>query len=764
MANNGNSNSSSALHERWFSPVGFTIALVAGLVVCFPGVMGGWEAFFYRDHGVLAFPSLYHFRAAIIEGEFPLWNPLSNCGAPFAAQWGPMVYYPGLVPFLALPQPQGMGWFCMAHLIAAGLGMYWLARQWTGQPMAASLAGWWYVFNGATFSCIMWPNYLVALAGMPWVVWSVERAWERGGRYCAWAGVFAALQVLSGVPEVIALTWLAVGVFVVVAIWKSPGLRGRMVLRVAGVIFLAAGLTAVQWMPFLELLAHSHRVGGAIVSKWAMPTWGLAHLVLPLYHCFETPEGVFYQHGQNFLSSYYPGVLTVVLGVWALWWGRNKRVVVLASITLVAYWLAMGDAGGLYAGLKKVFPFLEIVRFPVKFVLLPAFLLPLLAAQGLMLVLKGGEQTRSEWLPRAIGTLVLVAALLMLLVAMAAKYPMTYDQPDVTRENAWWRLLWLGAGLAGLLWVTHPRWGRWMMPGLMVVCLADVWTHTPRQNPTLPIRLPDLSVGLFEPGFWRLSQKTDPPRHGEGRIFITAEAEQSLLHSSSGDLRERWFERRTAQWSHLNLLERIPKVNGSSTLQIREQRAVEDLFYVVHTNQPPEGLLNFLGVTYRTAPGFINRFEPRSGALPLITAGQKPVFLPRTNFPTCLASKDFNPAAMVYFPEEMRGQITVTQAVPARVEVREIRAHRLRFIVEAPAAAMVVVAQSYYPCWRAQVDGAVVPLWSANHAFQALAVPAGKHEVELHYHDRWFFVGLACSLLTLAVWVLWTWRKTGKAR
>lgn len=763
MANHGNLNSSSALHERWFSPVGFTAALIAGLVVCFPGVMGGWEAFFYRDHGVLAFPSLYHLRAAIMEGEFPLWNPLSNCGAPFAAQWGPMVYYPGLWPFLALPQPQGMGWFCMVHLIAAGVGMYWLARQWTSHAWAASLAGWWYVFNGATFSCIMWPNYLVALAGMPWVVWSVERAWERGGRSCTCAGIIAALQVLSGVPELIALTWLTVGVFAVVAIWQSPELRRRMVLRVAGVIVLAAGLTVVQWLPFLELLAHSHRAGGTIVSKWAMPTWGLAHLVLPLYHAFETPEGVFYQHGQHFLSSYYAGILPVVLGVWALWWGRNKRVMVLAAITLVAYWLAMGDAGGLYAALKKLFPFLEIVRFPVKFVLLPAFLLPLLAVQGLMVLFNSGEQCRKEWLPRAIISLVVVAALLMLLVTLAARYPLTYDQPDVTRRNAWWRLLWLGAGLAGLLWMTHPRWGRWMLAGLMVVCLADVWTHAPRQNPTLPIRLPDLKAGLFEPGFWRLSQKSQPPRHGEGRIFITAEAEQSLLHASSGDLRERWFERRTAQWSHLNLLERIPKVNGSSTLQIREQRAVEDLFYVVHTNRAPEGLLNFLGVTYRTAPGFINRFEPRRGALPLITAGQKPVFLPRTNFPACLASKDFNPATMVYFPEEMRGQITVTQAVPARVEVREVRAHRLRFTVEAPAAAMVVVAQSYYPCWRARVDGATVPLWRANHAFQALAVNAGKHDVELCYQDRWFFVGLACSLLTLAALVFWTWRKAGKA-
>ncbi|MCX8156297.1 MAG: YfhO family protein [Verrucomicrobiae bacterium] len=744
---------------RWLSPGWFALWLLAGLGVCFPGVLGGWEAFFYRDHGVLAYPSLHHLKASLAEGEFPLWNPLSNCGAPFAAQWGPMVYYPGLWPFLALPLPQGLGWFCLAHLIWAGLGMYVLARQWTGHPVAASLAGWWFVFNGATFACLMWPNYVAALAWMPWVLWSAERAWQEGGRCTLLAGGLAALQLLTGVPELIGLTWLAVLLLAALALLEASGSRASILRRVGGIIALAAGLAAVQLLPFFELLAHSHRAAGGIVTKWTMPVWGLANFILPLFHCFETPEGIFYQHGQNFLSSYYPGVLTVAMAAWAVIWARNRRVAALAGLAALACWLAMGDAGGLYALLKWLFPPLEVLRFPVKFVLLTTLLLPLLAAFAVARLPAEGSAARPVWTGRAVGTFILVAALLLILMAMAAKYPMQYEQPEVVRSNAWGRLLWLGAGLAAVLGLTHTRWGRLAVPALMMLSLADLLSHAPRQNPTLPLRLADLPVGLFEPGFWKLAQKTEPLRFGEGRIFITDEAERALLHARTGDLRERWLERRTAQWSHLNLLERLPKVNGSSTLQIREQRAVEDLFYKVHTNQAPAPLLDFLGVKYNTAPGVVNYFVGRSNALPLITAGQRPVFVPQTNLLTRLAAADFNPAAVVYFPEELRPQITVTQAASVQVTVRQIRAHRLACEVESPSPALVVVAQSYYPRWRAQVDGQTVPLWRGNYAFQALAVPPGKHQVELRYVDRWFYVGLSLSAVSLLLlgWLYMNW-------
>ena len=61
------------------------------------------------------------------------------------------------------------------------------------------------------------------------------------------------------------------------------------------------------------------------------------------------------------------------------------------------------------------------------------------------------------------------------------------------------------------------------------------------------------------------------------------------------------------------------------------------------------------------------------------------------------------------------------------------------------------MAQTYYPAWRAFVDGARTPLWRANHAFQALEVPAGTHRVRLVYVDTRFRLGAVVSAATFLI-------------
>ena len=78
--------------------------------------------------------------------------------------------------------------------------------------------------------------------------------------------------------------------------------------------------------------------------------------------------------------------------------------------------------------------------------------------------------------------------------------------------------------------------------------------------------------------------------------------------------------------------------------------------------------------------------------------------------------------------------------------------------VEAREPCLVVIAQSYYPCWHAYVDGQSVPLLRANVAFQALQVPAGRHTVRVVYDDHAFRIGAVISGLALlgcmAGWIL----------
>jgi hypothetical protein len=65
----------------------------------------------------------------------------------------------------------------------------------------------------------------------------------------------------------------------------------------------------------------------------------------------------------------------------------------------------------------------------------------------------------------------------------------------------------------------------------------------------------------------------------------------------------------------------------------------------------------------------------------------------------------------------------------ARVVSHEFGLQKAKVIVESPRPAMVVISQAYYHNWKAHVDGLPTRLWRANYAFQAVEVPAGRHEI-----------------------------------
>jgi uncharacterized membrane protein YfhO len=71
-----------------------------------------------------------------------------------------------------------------------------------------------------------------------------------------------------------------------------------------------------------------------------------------------------------------------------------------------------------------------------------------------------------------------------------------------------------------------------------------------------------------------------------------------------------------------------------------------------------------------------------------------------------------------------------------------------------------VLTDQEYPGWSVTVNGARAPVLRANHAFRAVAVPAGESVVVWTYRPLSLWVGAIVSLVTLGVVVasLWWWR------
>ena len=718
--------------------------LGALVLAAFPQVVLGLQTFVIRDYGFFAYPLACFQRESFWRGELPLWNPYSNCGVPFLAQWNTMPLYPPALIYLLLPLEWSLGMFCLLHLVLAGMGSYFLARRWTGDTCAAGLAGVIFAFNGLSLNLLMWPSHIATLSWMPWVVLATERARQEGGRAIAVAALVGALQMLAGGPETILLTWVLV-LGLAIADWmrspSPPVPRRSSVLRLATVVLLVAGLAAAQLLPFLDLAMHSQRGQDYADTRWSMPSWGWGSFLVPRLFGSVWGKGVFFQYDQAWTSSYYLGVGALLLACLAAWWPRERRYVVLSLAAGLALLLSFGEHTFVYRWARVVVPQISMMTYPVKFVLVLAFAVPLLA--GFAFAQLRPAQEGAKPIPEQ-RVLALGGVLLLLMAAIlvwAWRFPFPTDDFPATLRNGAGRAACLVAAVILLVWVArtaNPAHRQMLSLALVALFWLDVWTHVPPQNPTVP-------PWVYQPGLARAKLAMNPqPELGGTRAMVSPAAEMGFRGIITSDPRENFLAKRLGYFANCNLLDAVPKVNGFFSLYPHECGELSATLYG-STNRYLETLADFMCVSQITAPGPTVEWQRRQTFMPLITAGQAPIFLDDTNALRALLRPGFNPRTAVILPPEAKGRITATNSAVTRVTPGQFTATRVNIEVDAPAPSLLVIAQTYYHPWRAYVDDRPTPLLRANYAFQAVETPAGHHRVRLAYEDHAFYLGIAIS-------------------
>ena len=745
--------------DAWLTPWRFAALLALLIAACFPNVISGLETFYYRDFGVFGYPLAVFHKEAFWRGEIPLWNPYNDCGLPFLAQWNTLTLYPLSLIYLLLPLPWSLDIFCLAHLFLAGMGMYFLAHRWTGSRLAAALGGVAFAYNGLTWHSLMWPNDIAALGWMPWVVLAADGAWREGGRRIVLAALAGAMQMLCGAPEVILITWFIVGAFWLAQFFTCVTPRTRLVLRAAVVGALVAALASAQLLPFLDLLAHSHRDSSYSDSQWAMPATGWANYLVPLFHTTLASRGVYMQHDQYWAGSYFAGVGVVALALLAVWRARHGRVWLLAALTLFSLVMALGNHGFVYTVLRKILPQLGFMRFPIKFVMLASFALPLLAAHGLAWIrsLDAGRWTVESKKLRSIGVVLL--GLIAVILFLAWEFPQTGDNVKLTLLNGLRSGVFLAAilGCVALLQrATDMRRQVILCAVLLVLLWMDVFTHVPALSPTVVPKVfeaGDVRQYLVENKFLRSDAQL---RFGESRAMESLAALRKMYFGGQEDPVTDVLGRREQLYDDLNLLDRIPKLDGFYSLYLREMNTVVTELYVA-TNDVSH-LKDFLGISHENQSTNLMDWNERKSYAPLVTGGQRPVFLDDDDTLDFLFAPNFDGRQVVALPAEAKSAVHATNRADLKIISEAVSAERLDLQVAASAPAMVVVAQAWFHPWHAYVDGQRTSLWRANYAFQALEVPAGVHRVELAYEDRRFQTGCVVSLAALlgcaAAWLL----------
>jgi hypothetical protein len=84
------------------------------------------------------------------------------------------------------------------------------------------------------------------------------------------------------------------------------------------------------------------------------------------------------------------------------------------------------------------------------------------------------------------------------------------------------------------------------------------------------------------------------------------------------------------------------------------------------------------------------------------------------------------------------GDVIVTKYEPSRIEL-SLRASR---------ASLLVLSETYYPGWKAWIDGRPAAIHSVDIALRGVVVPAGAHQLRMEFHPAILPVSLGISLAT----------------
>jgi hypothetical protein len=338
------------------------------------------------------------------------------------------------------------------------------------------------------------------------------------------------------------------------------------------------------------------------------------------------------------------------------------------------------------------------------------------------------------------------------LVALMKFNPQPFDEFGPACRNALERAALLVAMLAalwGALAAGKSSTRAFLGFATVLVLWMDLFWHAPNQVLTAPISVmaPDLARQRGQPII--------PP--DRGRAMMSRAAREMMYKSVLTKPDADFLGKRLSAFSNCNLLDHLPKVDGFYALYTAWQFDIVSAAGV--SGGCPEHLADFLAITHVTAPDDVFGWMPRPTALPLATAGMSPVFLDHDTIKRRMMAGDFDPRREILLPLEARDRTQTKTGSPAIVTIREFAGSTMVLNVSNGAPAWVAIAETYYPNWHAYVDGKPAQVWRANHAFQAVEIPAGAREVRLVYEDRAFHAGLAISALALAVCGGLWWRR-----
>ncbi|MBI4319694.1 MAG: YfhO family protein [Chloroflexi bacterium] len=576
---------------------------------------------------------------------------------------------------------------------------------------------------------------------------------------------------------------------------------------IAVVTGVGFGLAAIQLLPLYELGTFSARDGGVTYSfatLFSLPPFNLATLIFPYF--FARPDGSTWSLWVEWESTVYVGIAPLVLALVAICFSKRRLAIFFAWLAFLSMLLAMGD----YLPLKAYWmvwrlPGFSVMRVPARFSYLFVFSFAVLASMGMdwlmaRLSTRQGASSPANAPPAgahgrswrvflgalAAFTVVLALALVLgrywlqsnqsaalqgiqglylqlrnpsLRLSAESVYDSLLYSLDLADLKTWQAILFLFVVvLLLLLWSRfRSRSGYWRT-ALVSLTVVDLMLFAIDFHPSVSLdslSKPSQAVQFLEDkgGLFRVFNNTPGMRTEPNRLLpfrISSIGGYSSLPT-----------RRYAEYS------RAVERGAKQLLDLWNVRYV-----ITWTDQP-------IAAGYKAVfqDGDIGVYENESFLPRAFLVESAVVVPPGRPALDYMESKQFDPAKTVVLEEPLEahaslgsggqafaalaslgpgGQNARTQPVRfeglrtfSNVEMIDYRREVVDVRIDARKNSFLVLTDSYYPGWRALVDGKETHIYRANYLFRGVYLPAGSHKVEFIFTPTLFEIGRAISIATL---------------
>jgi Bacterial membrane protein YfhO len=720
---------------------------------------------------VLDYPRDLAFARGLHGGRLDLWNPLVACGTPlWAEQGGP--FFPLELPFYLFPMRATYHLFLALRLVLAAFGAFALGRAYGLSTIGAFAAGASFELSGASIAQLAFGSASATYV-LPWVMLGAHALARRPAfRSAAGAAVALGLAGQAGHPMLALLVFAAFGAAVmghVLAAWRRPGAALAIGAWACVALLLGLGLAAPKLLPLAELAGVGHtykyEAAGARIRE---TTLGYVRQSLPIALFapgrIDVASRVFGALGPFGAAVGLTALTAAVAGV--LCGALNPG---LTALLVLGVALALSPPGLGWIG-----------RLPGISLILPAYAPSLIA---LVLAEAAGRGVQAAGTPRE--RRALLAGLLVALLGVLALLP-------IASQLARWPMLAVMA-----LAAVAPSLGlvRLLLPPalalLAVVACAALWHRGAGRSAPAVLALVivvEQSINMIPLTYQPASNVlTSPPSPavrflqerlaaGEGRMLgvpIRIGFPDTPMLFDLPDARS---------------VAALAVGRFTDYLKLSDPKSVSTTLHAPRVTGSP--LLDLAAVRYvvSTAARKDDAAAPPAYRDARVTIVENRAALARARIvheSTAAAGRE---AALRWLKSAAAAGRHTGDGELARKVVLEAAANGAappllsggpapgenvritdasnpdRLLLEARLAepGLVVIADTYYPGWKATVDGKPAPIYPADVLFRAVYVEPGAHEIELRYEPASFRYGLLlCAAASLICLVALTRRRRG---